>query len=87
MAHLAPQFAYVSAKAQDNPHLDPAYYQQLLSLPEEMRKAYAEGSWDIFAGQYFKQWRRDVHVCDPSRSLPACRSLTDVEDQERLAGP
>jgi hypothetical protein len=25
MDHLAPQFAYVSAKAQDNPHLDKAY--------------------------------------------------------------
>jgi len=59
MRSMAGQFAYVPAKAQDNPHLDPAYYAQLLSLPEEMRKAYAEGSWDIFAGQYFKEWRKD----------------------------
>lgn len=59
------KFAYVPAKAQDNPHLDPAYYAQLLSLPEEMRKAYAEGSWDIFAGQYFKEWRKEIHVVEP----------------------
>jgi hypothetical protein len=59
------KFAYVPAKAQDNPHLDAKYYEQLLSLPEEMRKAYAEGSWDIFAGQYFKEWRKDVHVVEP----------------------
>jgi phage terminase large subunit len=65
MKSLADLFAYVPAKAQDNPHLDPAYYEQLLSLPEEMRKAYAEGSWDIFAGQYFKEWRKDVHVVEP----------------------
>lgn len=65
MQPMADRFAYVPAKAQDNPHLDPAYYAQLLSLPEEMRKAYAEGSWDIFAGQYFKEWRKDVHVVEP----------------------
>ncbi len=65
MQPMADRFAYVPAKAQDNPHLDPAYYAQLLSLPEEMRKAYAEGSWDIFAGQYFKEWRKDIHVVQP----------------------
>jgi hypothetical protein len=70
MLAMADQFAYVPAKAQDNPHLDPAYYAQLLSLPEEMRKAYAEGSWDIFAGQYFKEWRKEKdgkpwHVVEP----------------------
>ena len=65
LKHLAPKFGYVKALAQDNPHLDPAYYDMLMSLPEEMRKAYAEGSWDIFAGQYFKEWRTDVHVVEP----------------------
>lgn len=65
LKHLAHKFGYVKALAQDNPHLDPAYYEMLMSLPEEMRKAYAEGSWDIFAGQYFKEWRKDVHVVDP----------------------
>lgn len=65
LSHLAQDFSYVAAKAQDNPHLDRAYYEMLLSLPEEMRKAYAEGSWDIFAGQYFKEWRNDVHVIEP----------------------
>lgn len=65
MVVMADQFAYVPAKAQDNPHLDAKYYEQLLSLPDEMRKAYAEGSWDIFAGQYFKEWRKDIHVVEP----------------------
>jgi phage terminase large subunit len=64
MLSMASQFGYIPARAQDNPHLDEKYYEQLLSLPEEMRKAYAEGSWDIFAGQYFKEWRKDVHVVE-----------------------
>lgn len=66
MERLAPTFAYVQSKASDNPHLSQAYYDNnLLTLPEEMRKAYAEGDWDLFAGQYFKEWRKEVHVCEP----------------------
>jgi phage terminase large subunit len=30
-----------------------------------MRRAYAEGDWDLFEGQYFKEWRKEVHVCEP----------------------
>lgn len=63
---LAPKFAYVQSKASDNPHLDAQYKAQNLdTLPEEMRRAYAEGDWDLFAGQYFSEWRREVHVIEP----------------------
>jgi phage terminase large subunit len=65
MASIAGQFKYVQSKAQDNPHLSSGYYESLLTLPSEMAKAYAEGDWDLFAGQYFKEWRKDVHVCEP----------------------
>ena len=63
MRTLAGQFKYVQSKAQDNPHLSPGYYESLLTLPAEMAKAYAEGDWDLFSGQYFTEWRKDVHVC------------------------
>lgn len=49
----AHEFGFVSAKAQDNPFLSPSYYEDLKTLPEAMRKAYAEGRWDLFKGQYF----------------------------------
>ena len=65
MASIAAQFTYVQSKAQDNPHLSAGYYESLLTLPSDMAKAYAEGDWDLFAGQYFKEWRKDVHVCEP----------------------
>ena len=29
-----------------------------------MRKAVADGDWNIFAGQYFTEWREEVHVID-----------------------
>ncbi len=65
MASIAGQFAYVQSKAQDNPHLSAGYYESLLTLPSEMAKAYAEGDWDLFAGQYFTEWRKEVHVVEP----------------------
>lgn len=63
---LAKEFYFVPAKMQDNPFLPQSYYQDLLTLPEAMAKAYAEGRWDLFAGQYFDFWEslRDETVQD-----------------------
>jgi len=59
------KFFFIPAKATDNPHIAQSYYESLQSLPEVMRKAFLEGDWDIFKGQYFSEWRRDIHVCTP----------------------
>lgn len=56
------EFAYIPATVDDNPYIDQAYLKSLESLPEKMRKALREGSWDIFEGQYFTEWDKDVHV-------------------------
>ena len=45
--------------------VDPGYLDMLESLPDELRSAWLEGSWDTFAGQYFKDFNRDVHVLEP----------------------
>lgn len=59
------QFTYVKALASDNPHIDKSYLKQLESLPPDKRRAYLEGDWDIFKGQYFTEWRREIHVVSP----------------------
>jgi len=59
------QFVYIRALAQDNPHIDKSYLKQLESLPADKRRAYLEGDWDIFKGQYFTEWRKEIHVCAP----------------------
>lgn len=69
------QFVYIQAKAKDNPHLDPNYVNSLQGLPEDMRKAFLEGDWDIFKGQYFKEWRRDLHVVAPFDVMPFHRKF------------
>jgi hypothetical protein len=65
---LREQFSFVQAKASDNPHLTEKYFESLQTLPPAMAKAYAEGSWDIFAGQYFDVFNPLKHVKD-ARSI------------------
>lgn len=64
------QFYFIPAKSTDNPHLRASYYADLLSLPEPLRSAYAEGRWDLFQGQFFAEWRTELHVCKPF-SIPS----------------
>lgn len=64
----ADDYEFIQAKVTDNPVLmekDPEYIRMLKSLPYELREAWLNGSWDVFAGQYFSEWDRDVHVVEP----------------------
>jgi len=59
---------FIPAKVTDNEVLmkmDPGYLKRLENLPPDRRKAYLEGNWDIFEGQYFEEFERDIHVCQP----------------------
>lgn len=62
---------YIPATVDDNPTLmnaDPEYVKTLDALKEvdvDLWKAWRLGDWDSFAGQYFKEWRRDSHVINP----------------------
>lgn len=58
-------YRYIPAKVYDNPVLmqnDPQYVKDLERLPDELRRAYLEGDWDVFAGQVFGEWRREKHI-------------------------
>jgi phage terminase large subunit len=59
------QFAYVSAKYDDNVIKNPEYESMLNSMPEKLRKAFRDGNWDTFEGQYFEQWGRAWNTCKP----------------------
>jgi hypothetical protein len=58
----ADQFLYIQALVKDNPHIDQSYLKTLESLPERKRKAFLQGDWDIFEGQYFTEWDKAQHV-------------------------
>ena len=59
---------FIPSLVQDNMFLlenDPDYVERLDNLPEKERKALKYGDWDIFDGQFFSEFRRDIHVCEP----------------------
>lgn len=61
---------FIPSKLEDNPYLDSSYEKKLLALPKELRKAYRDGDWDIFPGQYFPEWRKAKHVTEEHRVFP-----------------
>lgn len=59
---------FIPSLVQDNMFLldnDPDYVKRLDNLPEKERKALKYGDWDIFDGQYFTEFNRNIHVCTP----------------------
>lgn len=72
-------FAFLPAKAKDNPYIDKNYYKTLESLPPDLKKAFLEGNWDIFKGQYFKEWRRDIHICSPFEILKEWKKFICID--------
>ena len=58
--------AFVFANVYDNPSLlaaDPQYINRLQAIPDpNLRRALLEGDWDAFQGQFFTEWRREIHV-------------------------
>lgn len=58
----ANDYLYVPSKLDDNPYLDKSYERKLLALPPELRRAYRDGDWDVFPGQYFPEFRKSTHV-------------------------
>ena len=59
---------FIPAKVYDNHFLmnnDPEYLKRLQRLSEKDRKALLYGDWDIFDGQFFTEFRRELHVVKP----------------------
>lgn len=66
-------YKFIQALVYDNNVLmerDPEYVASLKSLPDHLRAAWLEGRWDLFAGQFFPEFSRQLHVVQP-RELKA----------------
>ncbi len=66
-------YAFIPAGVYDNQVLlekDPGYIRALESLPDSLRSAWLEGSWDVFEGQFFPEFARSRHVCVPFEIPP-----------------
>ena len=61
-------FMFIQSLVDDNEILmrkNPDYVKQLDSLPEGMKERWRYGSWDVAEGQYFAEFRREIHTCEP----------------------
>ncbi len=59
---------FIPAKITDNPTLmlaDPTYIKFLEGLPDQLKRAWRDGDWNIIAGQVFTEWRDDLHIVTP----------------------
>lgn len=78
----AEDYSFTQALVQDNKAImlkDPDYIHQLEALPPKLKKAWLEGSWDIFEGQFFEEFIDDeehyedrtwTHVIEPFEIPP-----------------
>jgi PBSX family phage terminase large subunit len=58
---------FIPARLSDNKYLAESgdYENMLKRLPEEERRMLLEGDWTILKGQYFSEFRYDIHVVKP----------------------
>jgi len=70
---------FIPAKRTDNSHAPEDYGERLMGLGSEtLIKAMLDGDWDIFAGQYFAEWRPEHHIYEPfdiPKEWPRIRSM------------
>lgn len=64
------QFTFIKSLPTDNPHNAKSYIEELSRLPEKLRKAYYDGNWDVFEGQFFTIWDRQRHIVEPFELAP-----------------
>ena len=61
-------YEFISARVYDNKALianDTGYVKMLENLPFEMRRAWLDGDWNVFIGQYFTEWQENLHTIKP----------------------
>ena len=60
----ANDYAFIRAKLTDNPIYanDAEYRRTLEALPEHLRRAFLDGDWNVFAGQYFDVFEFGRHT-------------------------
>ena len=61
-------YIFIPAQVFENKYImehDPAYVKVLENLPEDRKQAMLYGNWDVFDGQFFREFNRRIHVIEP----------------------
>ncbi len=70
---------FIPSKVDDNPHVNAEYKSDLDALPDAMRSAFRDGSWDSFSGQVFTEWNDDRNVVPRFAVPPSWRRLCGID--------
>lgn len=70
---------FIPSRLADNPHMNPEHASDLLALTGQMREAFLEGNWNVFAGQMFPELSRDRHVVKPFNPPASWRRYNGVD--------
>lgn len=63
-------YLFIPATVYDNKIMlekSPDYVKQLNMLPERIRKAHRDGDWNALGGQFFEEFRHELHTIDAFR--------------------
>jgi hypothetical protein len=74
---------FIPANVHDNQALiqnDPGYLIRLMSLSDQERKQLLDGDWDSFAGQFFGEFNRKIHVVKPFAIPPDWRRFRMLDE-------
>jgi len=61
------EYDFIAARLSDNPIFahDAGYRRALEALPEHLRRAFLDGDWEVFAGQFFDVFDHARHIIRP----------------------
>jgi len=74
---------FIGSTYKQNPALNKEYIEYLEGLQGDLGRAWREGDWDLFEGQYFDEWRRDKHVCKPFTIPPEWLRFYSIDPSGR----
>lgn len=58
---------------------NPEYLNELKSLPDDLREAYLNGNWNVFAGMFFKEFKPEIHVVPPFEIPPYWKRIRSLD--------
>lgn len=70
---------FVPSRLEDNPHMNPEHAADLMALTGQMRAAFLEGNWNVFAGQMYPELNRDRHVVEPFTLPPSWQRYNGID--------
>jgi phage terminase large subunit len=81
--HIESKKRFIPSTYLDNPHLNVEYTDYLVGLGGNLGKAWREGNFDIFEGQFFMEWDYNLHTEQPFKIPDTWKLLRTIDPSGR----